>query len=43
MNTLIDWLAWIAVSCVGAVIYALAWAFGGRDYRDWLKDNPDTD
>jgi hypothetical protein len=43
MTTLLDWLAWIIVSCVGAVVYALAWAFGDNEYRDWLKDDPDAD
>ena len=43
MTTLIDWLAWIAVSCVGAALNALAWLFGGREWRQWLKDNPDAD
>jgi hypothetical protein len=33
MTTLMDWLAWIIVSCVGAVIYALAWFWGPRVAR----------
>lgn len=39
MTSLIDRIAWLAVSCVGAIVYALAWAFGGQEWRDWRNDD----
>lgn len=43
MNSLIDRLLLAFVAAFGAIYYALAWLAGGKEYRDWLKDNPDRD
>jgi hypothetical protein len=39
MKTIIDALLWLAVCCLGLLLNGLAWIFGGKEYRQWLRDD----
>ena len=39
MKTIIGTLLFWFVACVGLIINALAWTFGGKEYRQWIRDD----
>jgi hypothetical protein len=38
MNKITDSILFVMVSIVASIIYIAAYIFGGKEWREWLKD-----